>query len=608
MMKVNDKSSIWSKLGRALSSALCLVFSISLYAEVPPLTVSGNHVLVGGKKISLGGNSLFWSNDGWGGEKYYTPETVGWLKQNWQSTIIRAAMGVDAPGGYLSNPSGNKQKVERVIDAALANDMYVIIDWHSHHAENHRAQAENFFREMAQKYGHHNNIIYEVYNEPLQVSWSHTIKPYAEAVIAAIRQHDPDNLIIVGTPSWSQNVDEASHDPISDPNVAYALHFYAGTHGQWLRDKAQTAMNNGIALFVTEWGTVNANGDGGVNYGETDAWVSFMRNHGIHHANWAINDKQEGASALHPGASPGGGWTSLTPSGNKAREIILGSDKPDGGSPPGHGGDCDESSAVLLPATIEAESFCEMQGIQTESTADTGGGLNVGWIDEGDWMAYRVNVPEAGEYVVSYRVASLNGGGRLQLEQKGGNSILGQIDVPVTHDWQSWVTVSHTVSLEAGAQNIALAALSGGFNVNWFDIKAKGDNSTGFSVTIQAEDFSWMSGIQTEATSDNGGGLNVGWIDSGDWFSFNPVNIPRAGRYKVEFRVASLWSGGELQFDQAGGYPVFTQLSFPATGGWQNWTTVEQILELPAGNIPFGIFALQGGWNINWIRITEVVD
>ena len=142
--------------------------------------------------------------------------------------------------------------------------MYVIIDWHSHHAESYRSNAIAFFQDMARTYGTRNHVIYEIYNEPLQISWSGTIKPYAQAVISAIRAIDPDNLIIVGTPSWSQDVDVAAADPIAGTNIAYTLHFYAGTHGQFLRDKAQTALNRGVALFVTEWGSVNANGDGAV--------------------------------------------------------------------------------------------------------------------------------------------------------------------------------------------------------------------------------------------------------------------------------------------------------------------------------------------------------
>ncbi len=307
-------------LGVALISPLTFV-----EAAVAPLTVSGNKVLIGGQQGSLAGNSFFWSNTGWGNEKYYNAQVVAWLKNDWKSTLVRAAMGADDAGGYLSDPA-NKTRVIAVADAAIANDMYVLIDWHSHHAERHQAQAIAFFREMATKYGNTNNVIYEIYNEPLQVSWSGVIKPYAQAVIAAIRAIDPDNLIVVGTPSWSQDVDVAANDPITGyANIAYTLHFYAGTHKQPLRDKAQVALNKGIALFVTEWGTVNADGAGGVANSETTAWMDFLRTNKISHANWALNDKAEGASSLVPGASASGGWVSsqLTASGALAKSIML---------------------------------------------------------------------------------------------------------------------------------------------------------------------------------------------------------------------------------------------------------------------------------------------
>nr|1EGZ_A Chain A, ENDOGLUCANASE Z [Dickeya chrysanthemi]1EGZ_B Chain B, ENDOGLUCANASE Z [Dickeya chrysanthemi]1EGZ_C Chain C, ENDOGLUCANASE Z [Dickeya chrysanthemi] len=284
--------------------------------SVEPLSVNGNKIYAGEKAKSFAGNSLFWSNNGWGGEKFYTADTVASLKKDWKSSIVRAAMGVQESGGYLQDPAGNKAKVERVVDAAIANDMYAIIGWHSHSAENNRSEAIRFFQEMARKYGNKPNVIYEIYNEPLQVSWSNTIKPYAEAVISAIRAIDPDNLIIVGTPSWSQNVDEASRDPINAKNIAYTLHFYAGTHGESLRNKARQALNNGIALFVTEWGTVNADGNGGVNQTETDAWVTFMRDNNISNANWALNDKNEGASTYYPDSK------NLTESGKKVKSII----------------------------------------------------------------------------------------------------------------------------------------------------------------------------------------------------------------------------------------------------------------------------------------------
>lgn len=257
-----------TNLKAILGAAACAAsfLASAAFADVPPLTVSGNKILSGGQAKSFAGNSFFWSNTGWEQEDLYNAQAVQWLKNDWNATIVRAAMGADEDGSYIEDPQGNQQRVETLVQAAIDNDIYVIIDFHSHQAHALEAQSIAFFREMAQKYGAYNNVIYEIYNEPVGVDWNGTIKPYAERVISAIRSIDPDNLIVVGTPNWSQDVDVASWNPItSSSNIAYTLHFYAGTHGQWLRDKAQTALNNGIALFVTEWGAVNANGDGGAN-------------------------------------------------------------------------------------------------------------------------------------------------------------------------------------------------------------------------------------------------------------------------------------------------------------------------------------------------------
>ena len=167
------------------------------------LSVSGTKIVNSASEpVALAGNSFFWSNDGWGGEAFYTSSTVEYLTEQWQTSIIRIAMGVEDTGGYISSPTSNLAKVKTLIDAGIAQGRYVIVDWHSHNAEAYQAQAVAFFTEIAQTYGHHSNIIYEIYNEPLNVSWTSVIKPYAQTVIDAIRAVDPDNLILVGTPNW----------------------------------------------------------------------------------------------------------------------------------------------------------------------------------------------------------------------------------------------------------------------------------------------------------------------------------------------------------------------------------------------------------------------
>jgi len=298
-----------------------------IVSEHGRLQVTGNRIVgAHGRPVSLAGVSFGWSQ--WEAARFYNAGTVNWLKQDWNAQIVRAALGLHAePGSYLQSPAANRDRVAAVVDAAIAADLYALIDWHDHHAHERTDLAVAFFTEMARRYGHQPHVIYEIYNEPLgDASWARDVKPYAERVIAAIRAIDPDNLIIVGTPAWSQDVDVAAADPIKDPNVAYTLHFYAGTHKADLRAKAVKALDLGAALFVTEWGTCDASGAGPVDEASTREWIAFMRKHQLSHCNWAIYDKKETASIIKPGASSTGNWkdSDLTPSGKLARDLVRG--------------------------------------------------------------------------------------------------------------------------------------------------------------------------------------------------------------------------------------------------------------------------------------------
>jgi len=298
-----------------LSLVLLLSWALAPHAQAEAQTVvqkhgqlrvQGNRIVdASGAPVQLRGMSLFWSQ--WM-PKYYTANTVKWLRDDWKITVIRAAMAVK-PDGYEKNPEAERKKVIAVVDAAIALGIYVIIDYHAHTAHDNRALAQAFFADMARRYGNSPNVLYEPYNEPLDVSWATVLKPYHEAVIDSIRAHDPDNIVIVGTRNWSQQLAEAAANPIRRSNVAYTLHFYANTHGQSLRDDAQRALDRGAALFVTEYGTTDATGDGFVNEAATREWWAFLDRNHIGHLNWSIADKRESSAALLPGASPDGGWT-----------------------------------------------------------------------------------------------------------------------------------------------------------------------------------------------------------------------------------------------------------------------------------------------------------
>ncbi|NJC25962.1 cellulase family glycosylhydrolase [Neolewinella antarctica] len=303
----------------------------SIVSQHGRLRVDGNEIVdKTGEPVSLAGSSLFWSNAG-DVTDYYRKETVEILADQWNSSIVRAAIGVKEDGdggrGYVDSPALQLGKATAVIDAAIANGVYVIVDWHTHEAEKYQAEAITFFREIARRYGNTDNLIYEVYNEPIDQNWP-TVKRYAQAVTNAIRAIDPDNLIIVGSPFYSQRVDLAAADPLPDANTAYSLHFYSGTHGVNLRRQAKDALDAGIALLVTEWGSVLASGKGAPFKQNTEDWLDFMRENKLSHVSWAISDKVEndgsiGANMVDLGKGVFGLRSDqLTPSGVYAKEII----------------------------------------------------------------------------------------------------------------------------------------------------------------------------------------------------------------------------------------------------------------------------------------------
>lgn len=310
---------------------LCLLVSAA-YAQTPVqkhgnLRIAGKHIVdKHGAVTSLAGPSFFWSNTGWGQDRFYTRGAVDTFARDWKAGIIRVAVGAQNDGSILKDRRGNLTRTQTVIEAAIDNGLYVIIDWHSHQAEKDLGEAQAFFTHIAKRYGHTPNVIYEVYNEPLDTTdWDKTIKPYAEKMIQTIRAIDPDNLIIVGTQSWSTGVDKAADRPIrGQSNILYALHFYAATHKDFVREKAEYAINKGLPIIISEWGSVTYSGDGYMDNASTHEWMRFAKKHGLTHLNWAVSDKNESASLFKSGASSHGGWTEreLTPSGRLVRNIM----------------------------------------------------------------------------------------------------------------------------------------------------------------------------------------------------------------------------------------------------------------------------------------------
>ncbi|RYY57939.1 MAG: glycoside hydrolase family 5 protein [Chitinophagaceae bacterium] len=284
------------------------------------LKVSGIQLLnVKDEPIVLRGMSFGWHNF-W--PRFYNKGAVQWLANDWKATVVRAAMGIEPDGGYLKNPEGSRAKIEAVVDAAIEAGIYVIIDWHSHNIQT--AEAKDFFTEMAARYGNFPNVIYEIFNEPDEESWE-DVKTYSAEIIKAIRAVDPDNIILVGSPHWDQDIHIVADDPLQGySNIMYTVHFYAATHKQQLRDRCDYALKKGIPIFISESAGMEATGDGPVNDEEWTRWIDWCETNLVSWITWSVADKDETCSVLTKKASSTGGWKEqeLKPSGKRARQLL----------------------------------------------------------------------------------------------------------------------------------------------------------------------------------------------------------------------------------------------------------------------------------------------
>ncbi|MCI9156282.1 MAG: cellulase family glycosylhydrolase [Lawsonibacter sp.] len=246
----------------------------------------------------------------WYGQ-YASPQSIQNTAQ-YGANLFRVAM-YTGENGYLSNPAAIRQKVIQAVDGAIACNLYVIIDWHILSDGDPMTcvtQAEAFFAEMAERYRDQPGVLYEICNEPNgAVTWEGNVKPYAQRVIAAIRKSSPRSVILVGSPTWSQDIHLAAQSPLEEDNLMYTLHFYAGTHGEELRRRVDSALAKGLPVFVSEWGTSRADGSGGVFLEESAQWLDFLDRRGISWANWSLCDKNETSAALRPGTSPDRAWS-----------------------------------------------------------------------------------------------------------------------------------------------------------------------------------------------------------------------------------------------------------------------------------------------------------
>lgn len=261
---------------------------------------------------------------------YVNYDAFATLKNDWGANVVRIAMYPEEYNGYLSG--GDKAALKQIIDNgvnyATELGMYVIIDWHvlNYAPSRHTQEACDFFAEMASKYSGHDNVIYEICNEPVGADWNSDIKPYAETVIGTIRQFDDHALILVGTNTWLQDVDSVVGNTLDDGNVMYVAHFYAGTHKENIRNKISTALNAGVPVFISECSICDASGNGGIDYASANEWLDFMNSNQLSFIAWSLSNKAETSALISSGCSAKSGWSDgdLSETGRWFKSAISG--------------------------------------------------------------------------------------------------------------------------------------------------------------------------------------------------------------------------------------------------------------------------------------------
>lgn len=507
-------------------------------------------------------------------------------------------------GNQLFNDTNSDgfRMIDNLIAWCKANNMYVILDLHAAPGgqgtdkniadifwENNLWQFPVFqdvttrlWERIAQRYRTEPAIaMYDILNEPNNVpGGGQTIRPLLQRLITAIRNQGDNHLLLLNGNGWGNNYDYLEPFNFS-PNwgLVYNAHRYGiSPADDWVRDANPNQINRIINMIefrsrhnVPVW--VGETGENSASWLSQN--IATMDSQGVGWCHWTYkrHDVGENAALLRIGGNyPTDGAAAMS---TVLEQIKFANNIRNNNTiaavtanlPPARTSGCNFSGPAPCSGTyfavstnIQAESFCTQSGTQLENTTDSGGGQNVGWIDSNDWLSYRVNVPTAGTYTIQYRVASQTGGGSIRFERSGGGAAFGSISVGATGGWQSWTTIQHNVTLPAGQQEVALVAVTGGFNLNWFRI-------TSASSAVPVGQVIWLRGSNNQfVSSENGASpMTCSRPSAGGWEQFTVVD---AGSGTIALR------GNNNAYVSSENGTRTMQCNRPTIGGWERFTWV----------------------------------
>lgn len=418
------------------------------------------------------------------GYPYVNKASFQTLRDSWGVNAVRLAMYTKEYNGYCAggNQTELKSLVNKGVTYATELGMYAIIDWHvlNENPNNNLTEAKAFFSEMSYKYRDSNNVIYEICNEPNNCTWDQ-IKSYANQIIPIILENNPDAVIIVGTPTYSQlgaqfHTNEVADYPITGytgANIMYSLHFYANESGHNnLKAKVDYAMNKNIPILVSEFGLSAASGDGGISTRNAEDWLNKLDGYKISYFCWSLSHKNESCSLLAPSTSKTSGWTDseLSTAGQwiKNRYYTAASNEATANTP-----------APSDPNKITVAYWTHIQ--------------NYGWT-----QGWKINQEAAGTSGEGLRLEGI----KVEISNAMGKNLGIRYSTHIQDiGWQDWK--ADGVMSGTSGQSKRLEAIK---------IELTGNDATNYDVyyRVHAEDFGWLGWAKNgEASGTSGQGKRL---------------------------------------------------------------------------------------------------
>ena len=475
---------------------LCLLCIRSQSHGQTPVSRNGQLQVIGTKLCNQFGNPIQLRGMSTHGIQWYgwgsclTAASLDALAYDWGADVLRISLYVQE-GGYETDPAGFTAQVNRLIEEATARGMYALVDWHQltpGDPNYNLARAKTFFSAIANTHKNKNNIIYDICNEPNSGATWAKIKTYADQMIPFIRAIDNDAVILVGTHGWSTmglsgdgSLQDIFNNPLQFPNVMYTFHFYAKDHRTAYLNQLNTASDR-LPVFVTEFGTQEASGDGANDFAMAQQYIDLMRNKKISWTNWNYSDDFRSGAVWLTGTCSNGPWTTarLKPAGAWIRERIL---SPADDFPGGN---------VCVPVSASANDGNVPANVQDND-------YNTRWSAEGDgqWIQFCLN---AATTISRVDIAFYNGTLRQTF-----------FDILTSTDGTNW-TPAATGLQSSGTSNALEAFTFSARSAKHVRILCHGNSTNGWNSLTEVRIVSSSSSLQTTLAP-----LQDAYVRSGDF-------------------------------------------------------------------------------------------